>query len=131
MIPNIQKKIANKKLTTESLDNDEKETVFDILNKVGSYDINHTEGLNSNRVKNALCNLTKTIPKKLNSLLRSIKTLKDSHEKISGNELEGQGIRKIIKKSKKVDFYSRLEILEGLKLPVNTNAHTEAINLIG
>ena len=61
--PNFQKKFANKKLTTKSLDNDEKETVFDILNKVGSYDINHTKRLNSNRVKDALCNLPKTIPK--------------------------------------------------------------------
>ena len=86
------------------MDNEEKETVFDILNEVGSYDINHTKGLNSNRVKNALCNLPKTIPKNLNPLLRAIKTLKDSHEKISDNELEGQGIRKSYYHLKKLIF---------------------------
>ena len=42
LTPNIQKRFTNKKLTTKSLDNDAKETVFHILNKVAFYDIKNT-----------------------------------------------------------------------------------------
>ena len=38
-----------------------KETVFDILNNIGFYDMKHTKGLNSARMKGALYNLPKTI----------------------------------------------------------------------
>ena len=38
IIRNIQKYFTNTKLTTKSMDNDEKETVFDIFDNVGFYD---------------------------------------------------------------------------------------------
>ena len=56
-ISNIQKCFTDTKLTTNLLDNIEKEAVFDILNSVGSYDMKHTEGLNSTRMEDVLYNL--------------------------------------------------------------------------
>ena len=47
------------------------------------------------------------------------------------NDLKGQGIQKIIKPSKKIDIYTRLELLLGLKLSAHTDTLTEASNLIG
>ena len=41
--PNIQEYFTNTKLTTKCLENNEKETVFDILNNVGFYDMKHTK----------------------------------------------------------------------------------------
>ena len=43
------------------MNNNEKETVFDIYNNVGFMDMKHTKGLNSARMRDALCNNPKTI----------------------------------------------------------------------
>ena len=74
----------------------EKETVFDIYNSVGFYDIKHTKGLNSTRIKGALYNLPKTIPNILNPPLPAIENIENSFEETADNDLEGQGIEKII-----------------------------------
>ena len=52
--PNFPKYFTNTKLSTKSLNNNEKETVFDILNNVGFLDMKYTEGLSSTRMKDAL-----------------------------------------------------------------------------
>ena len=108
----------------------DKERVFDLLNKVGFYDMKHTKGLNSARMKDALYILPKTIPKILNPPLAEIENIEDSNEELSDNDLEGQGIEKIIIPSNIIDIYSRLEILLELKLFVHTDTLTQASNLI-
>ena len=59
--PNIQKSFTDTKLTTKSLNNKEKGTIFDILNHVGLYDMKHTKDLGSASTKDALYNLPKTM----------------------------------------------------------------------
>ena len=55
----IQKCFTDTKLTIKSLENNEKETVIDIIDNVGFYDMKHTKGLNSSRMKDALYCLPK------------------------------------------------------------------------
>ena len=66
--PNVQKYFTNAKLTTKSLNDNEKKTVFDILNNVGFNNMKHTKGLKSARMKDVLYILPKTIPTILNHL---------------------------------------------------------------
>ena len=47
-------------------------------------------------MKNALDILPTTTPKILNLLLPALENIEDSYEEISDNDLEGQGIEKII-----------------------------------
>ena len=74
--PEIQRKFTNINLTTKSLDNDEKETVFDILNIVGFYDMRHTKGVKSARMKDSLKYLPKVIQRTRNPLL-SLPSIED------------------------------------------------------
>ena len=74
--PEIQRKFTNINLTTKSLDNDEKETVFDILNIVGFYDMRHTKGVKSTRMKDSLKYLPKVIQRTRNPLL-SLPSIED------------------------------------------------------
>ena len=78
--PDVQKLFTNTKRTTKTLDNDEKETVFDTINNVGSYDMTHTKGLKSARLKDALKCLPKIIEKIRNPLLSlpSIENIEES-----------------------------------------------------
>ena len=99
----------------------EKQTVFGLLINVGFFDMKQTKGLNSAWMKNALDNLPETTPKILNLLLRALEIIEDSYEEISDNDLEGEGIEKIIIPSNINNFYTRLEILLGLKLSGHTN----------
>ena len=78
---NTQIYFINTNLTTSSLDNDEKETVIDILKNVGLFDMKHTKGLNSARIRDVLYNLPKTTTKILNPLLPAIENVEDSYEK--------------------------------------------------
>ena len=107
-----------------------KETVYDILNDVRFYDLKHTKGLISARLKDALYNLPKLITNCLNPPLPAIEDIKDSFEEISDNDLQGQGIEKIIILSNIIDIYTRFEILLGPKFSVHTNTLTEVSNLI-
>ena len=59
--PDIQSYFTNTKLTTNFLDNFEKETVFDILQNVGFYDNIPKIGFKAARMKDALNNLPKVI----------------------------------------------------------------------
>ena len=61
--PDIQTYLLNTKLTTNFLDNVEKETVFDILKNVGFYENIPKIGFNSARMKDALNNFPKVIDK--------------------------------------------------------------------
>ena len=76
-------------------------------------------------IKDASYDLPKAIGKIQNPPLTTIEKIED----ISDN-LEGQGIEKIIFPSNIVDIYTRLENLLGLKLSGHTNTLTEAGNLI-
>ena len=71
----------------------------------------------------------KTIPKILNTLLPANENVAESHEEISDNFLEGQGIEKTIVPSNITDLYTNLEVLLGLKLSDHTDTLTEASKL--
>ena len=92
--PDIQAYFTNTKLTTEFLDNFEKETVFDILKSVGFYDDIPRVGSKAARMQDALYNLPKVIAKIRNPSLPTIENIESS------SDLEGQGIKIIIPRIK-------------------------------
>ena len=122
--PNIQKYSTKTGSTTKSLNNNEKETVYDILKDVGFYNRRHNKGLKSFRMQDALYVLPKVIDKMRNPPLPAIENEEDS------SDLQGEGV-KIIIPSNIIDIYTRLEVLLGLKLSGHTDTLTEASNLIG
>ena len=67
MTPNIQNCFTDAKLLNLWIKM-KKETVLDVPNDVGLYDMKHTKKLNSARMKDVLHNLPKTLPKKFNCL---------------------------------------------------------------
>ena len=119
---NVQKYFTNTKLTTKNMDDADKPTVYDILNIIGFYSMRHIKGLNSTRMKDALNNLPRERAKIRNPPLPAIDNESDN--------LEGEGVQKIIIPSNIIDIYTRLEILLGLKLSGHTDTLTEASNLI-
>ena len=104
------------------MNNEDKLTVYVILNNIGFYSMRNTKGLNSARMKDALNNLPKDIAKIRNPPLPAIDNESDN--------LEGEGVQKIIIPSNIIDIYTRLEVLLGLKLSGHTDTLTEASNLI-
>ena len=119
---NIQNYFTNTNQTTKNMDDEDKLIVYDILKNIGFYSMRHTKGLKSARMKDALINLPKEIDKIRNPPLPAIENECDN--------LQGEGIEKIIIPSNIVDIYTRLEILLGLKLSGHTDTLTEASNLI-
>ena len=111
------------------MENYELETVFDILDNVGFFDMKHTKVLITTRLKVALYLLPKTITKILNHSSPAIEIIEISYEEISDIDLEGQGIEKIIIPSKNNDISTRREILRGLKKSGHFDTLTEATNL--
>ena len=94
----------------------EKIVFRDLLSKTGYYSRKSTKGKPSgldNYIKN---NLDNDVARILNL---------DTKPK-----LKGKGVEKIIIPSNKIDIYTRLEILLGLKLSGHTDTLTEASNLI-
>ena len=121
--PDIQAYFTNTKLTTQFLDDVEKEIVYDILQNVGVYDNIPRVGLKAARMQDALKNLPKEIKRIREPALPEIENVEDS------SDLEGQGV-KIIIPSNIIDIYTRIEILLGLKLSGHTDTLTEASSLI-
>ena len=119
--PDIQTYFTNTKLTTQFLDNFEKETVFEILKDVGFYDNIPKIGFKAARMKDALYNLPTEIDKIRNPPLPAIENESDN--------LQGEGV-KIIIPSNIIDIYTRLEVLLGSKLSGHFDTLTEASNLI-
>ena len=120
--PNIQHYFRKTGFTTKILNDNEKEIVYNILKDVGFYDKRHAKILKSSRHKDALYNLPKAIDKNRNPPLPSIENVETS------NDLEGRGV-KIIIPSNIIDFYTRLEVLLGLKISGHTDTLTETSNL--
>ena len=120
--PNIQAYFINTKLTTKNMDDEDKLTIYNILKNTGFYSMKHIKGLNSARFKDAKYNLPKEIAKIQNPPLPPIENEADN--------LEGEGIQKIIIPSNIIDIYTRLEVFLGLKLSGHTDTLTEASNLI-
>ena len=60
------------------MNNNEKETVFDILNNVGLQDMKHTKGLISARMKDAWYNVQKTLTEFLNPRLPAIEKIEET-----------------------------------------------------
>ena len=87
--PKIQSCVTNTKLTIKSLDNDGKETVIDLPNEVGLYDIKQTKCLKSAGMNDALHNLAKTITEVINPPLPETENIEDCYEEIFDNNLEG------------------------------------------
>ena len=107
--PSIQHYFRKTGSTTKSLNNKEKETVYNIPKDVGFYNTRHRIGLKAARMKDALYDLPKEIAKIRNPTLLSIENVADS------DDLQGEGV-KIIIPSNLIDIYTRLEVLLGLKL---------------
>ena len=118
--PSIQKYFTETGSTTKSLNNNDKEIVYNILKNVGFYNMRHTKGMKSFRMQDAVYNLPKEIKKMRNPPLPAIENVED---------LAGDGA-KIIIPSNIIDIYTRLEVLLGLKLSGHTDTLTEASNLI-
>ena len=119
--PDIQAYFTNTKLTTNFLDDFEKETVFEILKDVGFYDNIPKIGFKAARMKDALYYLPNEIDKIRNLPLPAIENESDN--------LQGEGV-KIIIPSNIIDIYNRLQVLLGLKISGYTDTLTEASNLI-
>ena len=119
---NIQTYFTNTNQTTKYMNDEDKSTVFDILRNTGFYSTKHKKGLKSARMQDALYNLPREIAKIRNPPLPAIENESDN--------LQGEGVEKIIIPSNKIDIYTRLEILLGLKLSGHTDTLTEASNLI-
>ena len=62
LTPDIQEYFTKTNLTTKPLKNEDKPTVYDILEKTGFYSITH-KGLNSARMKDTMNDLPKPIEK--------------------------------------------------------------------
>ena len=119
--PDLQTYFTNTKLTTQFLDNFEKETAFETLKDVGFYDNIPKKGFKAARMKDALYNLPTEIDKVRNPPVPAIENESDN--------LQGEGV-KIIIPSNIIDIYTRLEVLLGLKLSGHTDTLPEASNLI-
>ena len=61
--PSTQKVLKNRKLTIKSLDDNEKDKVYDMVDSVGFYDIIDTKGLKSARMQDVIKVLPKNIQK--------------------------------------------------------------------
>ena len=119
--PNIREYFTNTRQTTKNMDNEDKLTVYHILKNIGFCSMRHTKSLNSVRMKDALYNLPNESDKIQNPPLTAIENESDN--------LQGEGV-KIIIPSNIIDFYTRLEVLLGLKLSGHTDTLTEASSLI-
>ena len=120
--PSIQNCFTSTNQTTKNMDDEDKLTVYDILKNIGFYSMRHTKGLKSARMKDALINLPKEIDRIRNPPLPAFE--------IESDNLEGEGVQKIIIPSNKIDIYTGLEVLLGLKLSGHSDTFTEASNLI-
>ena len=119
--PSIQHFSIKTRSTTKSLNNNEKETVYNIPKDVGFYNTRHIKGLKAARMKDALHDLPKAIAKIRFPPLPTI-------ENVSDCDLEGQGLKTIFP-SNIIDIYTKLEILPGLKLSGHTDTLREVSNL--
>ena len=120
--PIILEYFTNTIQTTKNMDDEDKITVYDILNDLGFYSTRHIKGTKkSERFKDAFYNLPREIAKIRNPPLPAIEN--DSYN------LQGEGV-KVIEPSNIIDIYTRLEILLGLKLSGHSDTLTEASNLI-
>ena len=99
------------------MDNEDKLTVFNILKNVGFYDKIQKIGLNSARMRHALYDLPNKIVKIQNPTLPAIEIVSD--------DLQGDRVEISIP-TNKVQIYTRLAILLGLKWSGHTDTLTEA-----
>ena len=122
----IQEFFTKTFLTTKPMNNEDKSTVFDVLQKTCFYSMTHNEGLNSTRTKDATYDLPKAIAKTHNPPLPP--PTNENEEEV--DNLQGEGIEKTIFASNIVDIYTRLQVLLGLKPSGLTDTLTEGTNLL-
>ena len=85
------------------------ETDILMMNKIKKKDLKYTSV--DNKTSNRITFLTITLPKTVDDIQN-----KSFDEKINDSDkLEGEGIEKLIKRSKLIDIYNRLEVLIGSK----------------
>ena len=90
----------------------------------------HNKGSNSSRMKGWLNNLPNAIAKvQKPPLILAVAEIEDSYE-VESDDLEGHGVFKIIIPSNIIDIYTRLEVLQGLKLSSHIDSPTESSNVI-
>ena len=81
---NIQACFINTKLTTKSMDNEDKLTVFNILENVGPFDRMPKIGLKSARMRDASYNLPKAVAKIRNLSLPAIENIEVVSDNLQG-----------------------------------------------
>ena len=111
------------------MDSNEKETVDYMLNIVVFFENIPTKGLKSARMEDVIKVLPNLTQKTRNPTLPTIENMENSYEEVSNDDLEGQGIEKIVIPSNRNDTYIRIQISLGLKLSVHSDILTEASNL--
>ena len=78
----IQEFLTETNITIRPMNNEDKSTVFNILEKTGFYSKTSNKGLNSARLKDAFYELPKTVAKKRNPLLAlPLAEVEESEEK--------------------------------------------------
>ena len=98
------------------MDDEDKLTLFIILDNIGFYSTNYHKGVNCTRMTDALYNLRKAKTKCRSPPLSSI-------EAISDDDLKGEAVE-IIALSNIFDIFIRLEVFLGLKI----NGHNDTLN---
>ena len=113
--PGIQKVLVDSFYNTTKSMNDMDKVVFrDMLQKTDYYTLIPTNG--------RISGPDNDIENNLDNDVRKILSL--------DTKLKGRGIEKIVIRSNKIEIYTRLGILHGLKLSGHTDTLTEASNLI-
>ena len=113
--PGMRKVIVDQSYDTAKSMTDKDKLIFrDILQKTGYYNRKPTKGRLTGRDRYIRYDLDNGVNRILNL----------------DTQLKGRGIEKIIIPSNIIDFYTRLEILLGLKVSGHTDTLTEASNLI-
>ena len=125
---NIEAYFTNTKSMTRNMDNEDKLSIFNILENVGFHDNLNKNSLKSVGMKDALYNLPKAIARVRILLLPAIEEIDDSYKDLS-DKVEGEGV-KIIIPANIIEFYTRLKDLLGNKFSGHSDTLTEASNLI-
>ena len=86
--PNFQTQFTDTNLTTKPMNDEDKSTVYVILQITGFHSMRRKKGLNSARMKDALYNNPKAIAKIRNSSLPAIQNVENSFEELFDDNLE-------------------------------------------
>ena len=104
--PTIQHFLTKTSLTTKPVNDRDKSTVFDIIEKTDFYFKTQNKGLNSARMEDGLWELPKTKAKTPNLSLPLLPNENEEFEEEDSNDLQGERV-KIIIPTNIFDFYTK------------------------